>query len=143
MRAGHRTRTQFSEALGISDRTIGNLERGQPVGANTLAEVAIKLGWTPDSPDNILDDGGEPTPLDATGPTRQSPPANTATRADDHPPSRATPEEIILTLQRAAQRDRELGRGGTLFWAAWDLAAEVNHPRADTPHAAARGDRSA
>lgn len=123
----------------LNDIRKGKIENTQP---RTIRAIERALQWDGGSIDAILA-GDEPTPLDIADSTDPPPAANASTRADDHSPSRATPEEIILTLQRAAQRDREFGRDGTLFWAAWDIVAEVNHPRAETPHAVARGDRSA
>ena len=58
--AGYRTRPQFAEALNISERTIGNLERGTSVSDNTLIAVERLLGWRPGSVDDILDRQGEP-----------------------------------------------------------------------------------
>jgi transcriptional regulator with XRE-family HTH domain len=57
--AGFREQRALAAVTGISERTLGKLENGQPVGATTLVTVAKHLGWTPDSPQRIRD-GGEP-----------------------------------------------------------------------------------
>lgn len=64
---GYRDRRSFSSALGISDRTIGNLERGQSVSSNTLAAVELLLKWKPGSTDTILR-GGEPAEVEPEQP---------------------------------------------------------------------------
>lgn len=51
---GYRTRRQFAAALGISERTMAELESGRPVGDNTLAAVEVKLGWAPGSARDTL-----------------------------------------------------------------------------------------
>jgi transcriptional regulator with XRE-family HTH domain len=56
---GYSTTRQFAGALGISFRTIGNLERGQPVGGNTLVAVERLLRWSTGAVDELLA-GGEP-----------------------------------------------------------------------------------
>lgn len=57
--AGFRDRRAFSAVTGITERTIGKLENAQRVGPETLALVALHVGWKPDSPRLILA-GGEP-----------------------------------------------------------------------------------
>lgn len=49
----------FAAATGIHERTIGKLENGHSVGANTLTAVEIALEWEPQSAKSILA-GGEP-----------------------------------------------------------------------------------
>lgn len=58
IKAGYRTRPPFAQALGISERTIGNLERGQSVRADTLRAVETLLGWEAGHLDKL-----PPTPL--------------------------------------------------------------------------------
>lgn len=64
--AGYPKRPSFVEAIkritgtAVTDRTIGNLERGTPVSDNTIAAVELTLGWAPGSGEAILR-GGEPT----------------------------------------------------------------------------------
>jgi transcriptional regulator with XRE-family HTH domain len=60
--AGFETTRSFADALGITERTIGDLERGNRVGRNTLLAAAKAVGWTPDSPWKILA-GAEPVML--------------------------------------------------------------------------------
>jgi transcriptional regulator with XRE-family HTH domain len=60
--AGFSTVRSFADALGITERTLGNLERGRRVSRETLLTVARAVGWTPDSPRKILA-GGEPVTL--------------------------------------------------------------------------------
>jgi hypothetical protein len=54
-----RDRRAFSEATGVTDRTLGKLENGQRVSASTLGVVENQLGWAPGSCRRILA-GGEP-----------------------------------------------------------------------------------
>jgi transcriptional regulator with XRE-family HTH domain len=60
--AGYRDRRAFAAATGVTDRTLGKLENGQRVSADTVAAVELKVGWKPDSGRMILA-GGEPTPV--------------------------------------------------------------------------------
>ncbi len=62
--AGYKDRRALERATGISERTLGKLENGQRVSADTLAAVAEKVHWTPDSPRLVLA-GGEPKDADA------------------------------------------------------------------------------
>jgi hypothetical protein len=72
--AGFGTRRAFAVAIGVTDRTLGKLEVGERVGADTLAAVADGVGWTPDSPRRILA-GGEPVaPGSRHGQLRPAPP---------------------------------------------------------------------
>jgi transcriptional regulator with XRE-family HTH domain len=57
--AGFRTIRSFAASVGITERTLGALERGERVSRDTLLAVAKAVGWTPDSPGKILA-GGEP-----------------------------------------------------------------------------------
>jgi transcriptional regulator with XRE-family HTH domain len=61
--AGYKDRRALERATGISERTLGKLENGLRVGADTLAAVAEKVHWTPDSPRLVLA-GGEPKDAD-------------------------------------------------------------------------------
>jgi hypothetical protein len=90
VRAGFRDRREFARATGITDRTIGKLELGQPVGPETLAVVAATVGWKPDSPRRILA-GGEPEPI-------QPPPA-----AGGYPRDPADPLTYLADQPRAYQ----------------------------------------
>jgi transcriptional regulator with XRE-family HTH domain len=56
---GMRDRRAFAEATGVTERTLGKLEKGQRVSASTLAIVENQLGWAPGSYRRILA-GGEP-----------------------------------------------------------------------------------
>jgi DNA-binding XRE family transcriptional regulator len=137
------TWTQVAERAALNRDTLTAFRagRGRP---NPLTKRGVEdaLEWASGSIDSI-DGGGEPILKEAAASNERPPGANTPAYLDDHSPSRATPEEIAITLTRAAQRDRELGRDGQLFWATWDVVAEVNHPRQETPTAPARGHRSA
>lgn len=62
------TRKEWAEIIGISDKTLGKLERGEYVGADTLADVEIDLGWAPGSCQTIMH-GGEPTMIDNSAPS--------------------------------------------------------------------------
>jgi hypothetical protein len=54
-----RDRRAFAEATGVTERTLGKLEKGQRVSASTLGMVENELGWVPGSCRRILA-GGEP-----------------------------------------------------------------------------------
>lgn len=68
MELGYHTTRELARAVGISWRTIGNLERGQSVSANTLTAVENILDWMPGGSELVLD-GGEPIPKSPEGPT--------------------------------------------------------------------------
>lgn len=61
---GFHTLGAWAEHLGISERTLGDLERGRGAGPNTLAAVENNLDWTPGSA-RVIMRGGEPTPRSA------------------------------------------------------------------------------
>jgi hypothetical protein len=65
VRQGYKTRRGFAAYLDhighpVNERTLGNLERGMSVSADTVAAVEIGLGWEPGSGRAILA-GGRPT----------------------------------------------------------------------------------
>lgn len=67
---GYKSRSRFASALeDVSDRTLGNLERGQSVSRETLAVVERALRWEPGSAEAILA-GGRPRP--SSPPTRDT-----------------------------------------------------------------------
>ncbi len=101
--AGYKDRRALERATGISERTLGKLENGQRVSADTLAAVAEKVHWTPDSPRLVLA-GGEPKNADAVtasvhqiGPRKPPDPGTSYVR-----PSYAVPhlEELAQRLER-------------------------------------------
>jgi hypothetical protein len=47
-RAGYRTTKSWADVLGRSTRTVLGLERGEPVGEDTLERIAAVLSWPPD-----------------------------------------------------------------------------------------------
>lgn len=100
--AGYRTRLAFSEDLGISDRTIGNLERGKSVSASTLGAVEVLLDWAPGSVNAVLD-GGEPAPLREIEPSSNNRPSH-APDADTHPSF----DEAIQEYRRALRKLRRV-----------------------------------
>lgn len=57
--AGYGTLAAWAAELGISERTLGNLERGHGAGPNTISAVENSLGWEPGSAERIAR-GGEP-----------------------------------------------------------------------------------
>lgn len=61
---GYQTRQSFSQAAGLSARTVGDIERARrdSYDVATLARIEQTLKWTPGSVQNILD-GGTPTPV--------------------------------------------------------------------------------
>lgn len=71
--AGHKFRTTFAQAAGVSVRSLTALELGEPgVGQATLFAVARELpGWTADTPKKILEGAAAPEmPADAAEPSR-------------------------------------------------------------------------
>jgi hypothetical protein len=67
IRAGYPTLTAWAEHLGISERTLGDLERGRAGGPNTIAAVENALPWAPGSAQAILE-GREPTLIEVDDP---------------------------------------------------------------------------
>jgi len=59
MEIGIRDRRALQRISGLSDRTIGTLERGGSVNAATLGAIENALNWEPGSARRILE-GGEP-----------------------------------------------------------------------------------
>ena len=59
MEIGIRDRRALQRISGLSDRTIGTLERGGTVNAATLGAIENALNWEPGSAKRILE-GGEP-----------------------------------------------------------------------------------
>lgn len=57
------TLSAWAKHLNISERTLGDLERGNGAGPNTIAAVENALGWVPGSARDILN-GGEPSLLE-------------------------------------------------------------------------------
>jgi hypothetical protein len=65
---GYESRAAFARVLvGVSDKTLGVLENGGSVSANTLAKVEHALDWAPGSAEAILS-GGAPRPRPTPGP---------------------------------------------------------------------------
>lgn len=61
--AGFATRRALANATGITERTLGKLERGERVSPDTLDAVAKAVGWAPGIPRRVLaggDLGGTP-----------------------------------------------------------------------------------
>lgn len=71
---GMRDRRQLAKATGVTDRTLGVLERGGRVSASTLGAIELALQWAPGSARRILA-GGEPDSAApaATGPRYDDP----------------------------------------------------------------------
>lgn len=61
--AGYKDRRALAAATGVTDRTLGTLENGRRVSAETLAVVEKAVGWKPDSARHVLA-GGEPQPAE-------------------------------------------------------------------------------
>lgn len=113
-RMGYRDRKPWAEAIGISAKTLGKLERGEYVGTDTLVEVENFFGWTPGSAREILR-GGQPTAMPA---------------ADDTP----TDDEILAMDARAiAERyvktDRDRGKFAADDWLFQALTVRLNARR--------------
>ena len=142
-RRGHLGMTQedVRAAGGPATATVRQIESGRPQAYQSTIKRKLEnaLKWPHGYYDDLLARREHPDP-DSLAANELG---NAHEQPHDHSRDRATPEEIVITLQRAAQRDRELGRNGTLFWATWDVVADVNHPRQETPPAPARDDRSA
>jgi hypothetical protein len=64
VKLGYRDRKAFAAASGVTARTLGKLETGRQVGAVTLADVELALGWEPYSARRILA-GGDPVMREA------------------------------------------------------------------------------
>lgn len=107
---GYRTRSAFARALdGVTERTLGNLERGLSVSASTLAVIERGLHWEPGSAEAVL--AGEQ-------PMERRP-------ADP----RAAEDELKAQL-RALWRSTT---PETFFATVSALAAEMEHERRNTP----------
>jgi hypothetical protein len=63
---GMRDRRALAEATGVTERTLGKLEKGQRVSPSTLGMVENRLGWTPGSCRRVLA-GEEPTSVSSDG----------------------------------------------------------------------------
>lgn len=98
--AGFRDRRAFSAVTGITERTIGKLENGQRVSAETLATVAQHVGWKPDSPRMILG-GGEPDPA--------APPAGAEVLTAEELQILETYREALRIGRARMQAEREQG----------------------------------
>lgn len=101
MELGYATTRQLAEAVDISFRTIGNLERGVAVGPNTLTAVENVLGWTPGSALEVLA-GGEPASRPSAPPERAQVDVD-----DDSLEARiihASPEEIAESVEWVRER---------------------------------------
>lgn len=135
------TQEDVRAAGGPATATVRQIESGRPQAYQSAIKRKLEraLKWPNGYFDDLLARRERPN-LDQRISIESG---NAPEWAGDHPPSRATPEEIVITLQRAAQRDREAGRDGQLFWRTWDVLAEVNHPRAEPASAPASDDRSA
>ena len=57
LRAGHASLEAWSERIGVSGKTLGKLERGNPVRTATLVAIEAALGWPPGYARNLLDGG--------------------------------------------------------------------------------------
>jgi transcriptional regulator with XRE-family HTH domain len=107
--AGFRDIRTFAAATGITERTLGKLERGERVSAATLAVVADHVGWTPDSPRSVLA-GREPVP--ASGgerPDAAEIPAGT-TRHDDPPAPLPADDTDLMQMIPMPEELREAAR---------------------------------
>lgn len=110
---GFRSTRQLAIAVDITEKTIGKLERGQPVNTSTLAAVEAALQWSPGSAAAVLA-GGEPTPR------RAAPDASVPATAGSSTALRrildATPQELVdmraayAELEGAAAADRWLAK---------------------------------
>lgn len=55
LKLGYTSRPQFATASGVSKRTLGTLERGNPVSPRTLRAIETKLGMRPGYLDKVRD----------------------------------------------------------------------------------------
>ena len=94
VKLGYRDRKALAAVSGVTARTLGKLETARPVGAVTLADVEIALGWEPDSSRRVLA-GGEPVIREAATQQLEIPPMSDAER-----------REVLgyLAVRRAAER---------------------------------------
>lgn len=86
--AGYNTRPQFASATGISERTLGTLERGNPVSAKTLRVIERKLEMPLGYLDDVLD-GRKPARNEH--PDGPSPPLTLVSSLDDAPRASEAP----------------------------------------------------
>lgn len=105
---GYGSRAEFATATGVTDRTLGNLERGQSVSAATLSVVESALHWVPGSAAETLD-GGQPTYIDA--------PPQASVDAAYADIIAATPEDFVKAFRGAESAYRQAGdREGPDRW---------------------------
>lgn len=106
IRAGYPTLSAWARHLGISDRTLGDLERGRAGGPNTIAAVENALPWAPGSAQAILE-GGEPVLID-------DPPADDADEEMSIEELRDTvaqlTEQLVKLSDQLAKLDTQRGR---------------------------------
>jgi len=113
---GYLTLQRWADRLGISERTLGKLERGYGAGPTTLAVVENALGWTPGDCMRIAY-GQEPRRRD---PVHREKPLSALTRDEAY--------------ERARQIEAAEGRD-----AAYDFIARWRASQEEPPSGAARG----
>jgi transcriptional regulator with XRE-family HTH domain len=124
---GYATTRALAGALGISHRTIGNLERGEPVGANTLAAVENVLGWQPGSAEETLA-GGEPVPRETTG-------RGTAVDAESSTRTRIVRASVDELMEMRALVREAMGEEAADVWLRAALQIREDHARGPAPAA--------
>lgn len=147
--AGYRDVRAFAAATGVTERTLGKLERGERVSPSTLAVVAQHVGWQPDTPRVILA-GGEPARI---APPRLAvvPPVSLELSPDDALPDmdaetrkRATahvPAISDLVLKAAVSGPLTGDRifpGNPHEATRWDLLVEIGHADPSGPYRPAK-----
>ena len=111
MALGIKDRRALSKETGISDRTIGKLELGQPVSPSTLGMVENVLSWEPGSAQRVLE-GGEPAIKGQQSPAAPARPAYTdpvMQEAWEALEDVDLPDEVkrgMIAYARAAREDR-------------------------------------
>lgn len=160
--AGFPTRRALAAATGITDRTLGKLERGERVGTETLAAVARAVGWPPEGPRRVLAGRtvhGEPAAADRPRPQLAEVPhagmepallerllrqlvEASGPRGGEPPPSREALERRREVLELIMESQRDLPRKAELILdilhddpslpADWDKPADGHARRALT-----------
>lgn len=116
---------------GISRTTLNEIRKGKIENTQPLTKRAIEraLDWASGSVDSILV-GDEPTPVVAAV-GGDEPEAAAVAREPRHGRGAAgdvTPEDIMLTLQKALDRGREWGREDLLFWQTLHVVNDLHNP---------------
>src|SRR5215469_7393953 len=102
---GFATQRAFAEETGLTERVIGKIETGRSVSKSTLAEIALALRWSPESPYSVME-GGEPEEAARTGAeTADWSAAIARIRRDPDLPAEAK-DAAITAIEATRERER-------------------------------------